>query len=460
MLIQFLVENFLSFKDETVFSMLAPPEETRGVVEVPAHGLRVMRIAAFYGANASGKSNLVKALEIAQEIIAHEQPAKGTLPAHYFRLEANASLRPSRFQFDFIIAGTRYSYVLIFSETAIVAEALYRRLPNIVEEEVMYEREAPLSGEEHRVTFGAIFDTDSDDLQFAEFTARGAHVRQPLLSKFAIGNVRGFAPIHRWFDTDLKLIGADAAYQDLIPELYRSGTMRQFYSEMLTKMGTGIRLVEVNKRTYYEFAKAWQNLQNIRGNRTKFKQIESVLLGPSTMNTSAAIAMDGDETSVLELKLMHANRAGLEVRFSLDDESDGTQRLLHLLPVLFHRTRQAGQCTVIDELDRSLHTTLTRYFVQEFLNMASDTQTQLIFTTHDTNLLNGRLLPPRAVWFVEKDDDGASRIYSLSEYKPEQLEQLLEHLEEGYLQGRFGAIPFIADRKNLAWQSDAEKPTI
>jgi AAA15 family ATPase/GTPase len=102
---------------------------------------------------------------------------------------------------------------------------------------------------------------------------------------------------------------------------------------------------------------------------------------------------------------------------------------------------------------------LTRYFVEEFLSVGSDTQTQLIFTTHDTNLLNGRLLPARAVWFVEKDDNGASRIHSLSEYKPEQLEYLLEHLEEGYLQGRFGAIPFIADRRNLRWQVREENPS-
>jgi uncharacterized protein len=88
--------------------------------------------------------------------------------------------------------------------------------------------------------------------------------------------------------------------------------------------------------------------------------------------------------------------------------------------------------------------------------MASGALSQLIFTTHDTNLLNGRLLPPGSIWFVEKDDDGASHLHSLAEYPSAQLEHLLEHLEEGYLQGRFGAIPFLAHRDNLGWQ--AEEP--
>jgi len=458
MLIQFLVENFLSFKEETVFSMLAPPEETRGVLDVPAHGLRLMRIAAFYGANASGKSNLITAMETARRLIANEQSSDATLPAHFFRLDAATSSKPSRFQFDFIVADIRYTYVLAVTHHAVAAEALYRKLPNATDEEMVYEREGVGTDGQPIVKFGPMVKTGEKDLQFAEFTARGTHTKKPLLLKFAIGNVPGFETIRRWFDTDLKLIGAETAYEDLIPELHRSKSMRHFFSEMLAKLGTGIRNLEIEKRQSDEFTGAFQLLQRYAGSRRIFDQGKSMLIAPRKLNTGISFETDGDHSTILELKLWHANRAGFDADFSLDDESDGTRRLLHLLPVLWHRTQKPGLCTVIDELDRSLHTTLTRYFVQEFINMGSHSQTQLIFTTHDTNLLNGRLLPIPSIWFVEKDDDGASRIYSLSEYKPEQVKQLLEHLEEGYLQGRFGAIPFIADRKNLAWQADEEKP--
>src|SRR5262249_27086433 len=104
MLVQFLVENFLSFKDETVFSMRAPPGETRAVTTVPGHdGLRLMQAAAFYGANASGKSNLVSAIQDASALVARGTPPNTTLPVRPFRLAPDAHQKPTRFQFDFVV---------------------------------------------------------------------------------------------------------------------------------------------------------------------------------------------------------------------------------------------------------------------------------------------------------------------------------------------------------------------
>ncbi|HMY15585.1 MAG TPA: ATP-binding protein, partial [Polyangium sp.] len=446
MLIQFLVENFLSFKDETVFSLLAPPEETRGVIEVPTHGLRLMRIAAFYGANASGKSNFTKALEAARELIVHEQLPHAELPARSFRLDQTASTKPTRFQFDILIQDICYTYVLVFTRSMIVAEALYRKLPNTANDEIVYEREAPADKGEHLVKFGPMIDARSDkDRLFAEFTARGAHFRQPLLTKFAIGNVSGFDAVYSWFLDGVTIIGASARYANLIQELNDNPSLRTFFSEKLTNVGTGIRDVQIEERPY-ELASLGHDNELLESFiRDAVRQLEKSRNEKfiTRSEESGGTVIDAERKLYFKLKLIHRSGTGFEASFDLEDESDGTQRLLHLLPVLFHRTQESGLCTVIDELDRSLHTMLTRYFVEEFLSVGSDTQTQLIFTTHDTNLLNGRLLPARAVWFVEKDDNGASRIHSLSEYKPEQLEYLLEHLEEGYLQGRFGAIPFI-----------------
>lgn len=459
MLIQFLVENFLSFKDETVFSLLAPPEETRGVVEIPAHGLRLMRIAAFYGANASGKSNLIAAMDTARKLIARERPSDAKLPARFFRLDPAAQTQPSRFQFDFIVTEIRYTYVLAFTEDNIVAEALYRKLPKIDNEEMVFEREAPAQDGEHRVTLGPMFDTtDEDDRQFARFTARGANTLEPLLRRFAKGNVPGFANIHAWFSEALTIIYASAHYTNLVRELHEDPAMVRFYSDILATWGTGIQEVTVQKTTIVNRSELIRELNKGPQDPKATARLRMLLLAEPNSEAGFDTIGEGPDQALLEIKLAHTTRPGFRALFELQDESDGTQRLLHLLPVLFNRTKDSGLCTVIDELDRSLHTSLTRHFVKEFLSLGSGTQTQLIFTTHDTNLLNGQLLPIPAIWFVEKDDDGASHIYSLVEYKPDQIEQLLEHLEEGYLQGRFGAIPFIADRNNLRWQVRQEKP--
>lgn len=433
MLVQFLVENFLSFKDETVFSMRAPPGETHAVTEIPGHdGLRLMRVAAFYGANASGKSNLVKALKTACDLVALGASPNSNLPFHPFRLAPDFQLRPTRFQFDFLVEGVLYSYTLILSAERIAGEALYRTLPNTSNEELIYEREAPSDGGEHTVTLGAmVMSRDVEQQQFARFVAKAAPVQQPLLSEFTTRNVSGFASIRAWFHQGLKVVGPSDAYLHLLPELFGDASLRRFYGDMLSKMGTGVTGVDILKE----------------------KDADITLYPYDGMRY-----MVGEEGEIRHLKLIleHHTQSGAKVAFPLEDESDGTQRLLSLLPVLFHRTN--GQLTVIDELDRSLHTALTRRFVEEFMAMASGAMSQLIFTTHDTNLLNGRLLPPGSIWFVEKDDDGASHLHSLADYRAPQLEHLLEHLEEGYLQGRFGAIPFLAHRDNLGWQSSEQVP--
>lgn len=448
MLVQFLVENFLSFKDETVFSMRAPPGETHAV-DIPGHdGLRLMRAAAFYGANASGKSNLVKALKTACGLIAQGTSPNAKLPAQPFRLAPDSQLKPTRFQFDFLIDSALYSYTLILTSDHITGEALYRTLPNTPDEELIYEREAPPDGGEHAVKLGSmVLAGDVEQQQFARFVAKAAPVQQPLLFEFTIRNVPGFAPIRDWFHQGLTVVGPSDAYRSLVGELFEDSSLRKFYGDMLSAMGTGVTGIDILKEQDPKLS-AMAREAEING------LFISLLTNDTPPGQTILLKENGDDASRLTLVLKHNTRSGSTVDFRLTEESDGTQRLLHLLPVLFHRTQ--GHCTVIDELDRSLHTSLTRRFVEEFMAMASGALSQLIFTTHDTNLLNGRLIPPSSIWFVEKDDDGASHLHSLAEYPATQLEHLLEHLEEGYLQGRFGAIPFLAHRDTLGWQ--AEEP--
>ena len=451
MLVQFLVENFLSFKDETVFSMRAPPGETHAVTEIPGHdGLRLMRVAAFYGANASGKSNLVKALKTACELVALGASPNSNLPFHPFRLAPDFQLKPTRFQFDFLVEGVLYSYTLILSAERITGEALYRTPPNTSNEELIYEREAPSDGGEHVVTLGAmVMSGDVEQQQFTRFVAKAAPIQQPLLSEFTTRNVPGFASIRNWFHQGLTIVGPSDSYPNLINELFESSTLRTFYGDILSTMGTGISGVDVFKEhnTSIPLSIVSTILHRAR---------QSIPSKSATLGQTLIVEDNGKDVSRLNLVLEHSTRGGSTVAFPFTEESDGTQRLVHLLPILFHRTK--GSCTVIDELDRSLHTALTRRFVEEFMVMASGAMSQLIFTTHDTNLLNGRLLTPGSIWFVEKDDDGASHLHSLADYRTPQLEHLLEHLEDGYLQGRFGAIPFLAHRDNLGWQSGEQAP--
>ncbi|WP_438035312.1 AAA family ATPase [Sorangium sp. So ce204] len=454
MLVQFLVENFRSFKGETVFSMRAPPGSTRAVASIPGHdGLLLMRAAAFYGANASGKSNLVRALDVACDLVARGAVPNKRLPASPFRLESDARQKPTRFQFDFIVEGVLYSYVLVITHESVAGEALYRTLPGTTNEELVYEREAAPDGGEHRVDFGPLLLLgDDEQKQFARFVAKGTAVQQPLLTELASRNVPGFSPIRNWFQEGLTVLGPSSSYVNLVKELFEDATLREFYGRMLRDMGTGVQSVEVLEEQDPKLSEFFRDYDEVVSMPKAKQLIQSILSGSVVEDPGVHIKKDGDGASVLKLTLRHGASGGTTVEFPLHEESDGTRRLLHLLPVLFHRTRES--CTVIDELDRSLHTSLTRRFVEEFMAMTSGALSQLIFTTHDTNLLNGHLLPPGSIWFVEKDDAGASHLHSLADYRTAQLEHLLEHLEDGYLQGRFGAIPFLAHRDNLSWRPE------
>jgi uncharacterized protein len=368
MLVQFLVENFLSFKDETVFSMRAPPGETRAVTDIPGHdGLRLMRVAAFYGANASGKSNLVKALKSACNLVAMGASPNSRLPARPFRLAPDSQSNPTRFQFDFLVDDILYSYTLILTAKLVTGEVLYRTLPNTPDEELIYAREAPPEGGEHSVEFGPmVLSGDVEQQQFTRFVAKGAPAQQPLLTEFATRNVPGLAPIRDWFQHGLMVVGPSDPYASLVSELFENSSLREFYGHMLSAMGTGVTGVNVLKEQDASLDQLIRDL-NETGVALVPKgknRLLNIFDGSDLTDQGLHFQKSGNGASFLKLFLEHSTRSGATVAFPLTEESDGTQRLLHLLPVLFHRTK--GPCTVIDELDRSLHTSLTRRFVEEF----------------------------------------------------------------------------------------------
>jgi AAA15 family ATPase/GTPase len=165
-------------------------------------------------------------------------------------------------------------------------------------------------------------------------------------------------------------------------------------------------------------------------------------------NNTPLILTPGPHGEPLLVSLLPLHRAagGHSVKFEMWEESEGTQRLIHLLSFLFALKKGPEQVFVVDELDRRLHPLLSRLLIQTIL-AAEDRgrHNQIIFTTHDTNLLDLDLLRRDEIWFAEKDAGGASHLYSLAEFRT----RADLKIEKGYLNGRFGAIPFIGDVHRL-----------
>ena len=143
-------------------------------------------------------------------------------------------------------------------------------------------------------------------------------------------------------------------------------------------------------------------------------------------------------TILVQLKFSHRLN-GKSVQFDIDEESDGTQRLLDLLPMLFATREDGNTIYFVDEIDRSLHTKLSQFLLNEFVNCCKDTNNQIIFTAHDVNLINTNDFRQEEIWFIEKNNLGESRLRPLSDFNLQKGQDVLK----AYLSGRFGAIPMI-----------------
>ena len=423
MLLQLVIENHRSIRDQVVLSMLAPAgTDRRFVAEVG--GLEVLRCAAIYGANAAGKSNVIDALTTLSLLVRRDSGSTTGVQPH--RLDPAWKTKPSRFEIEFVVDGAQYAYGVVATRTAISKEWLFR-----VEGEadtLLFEREDLAGTPEHTYRFGP--DIPTERQQFLRFVGQGTAPHMTFAAECPRRNVTEFEVVNLWFNAALTLIKPDWNYHPLLKFL-EDDAQRHDVISRLTAWGTGISHLQ---------------LRALRLPGSERKRLD-------LLDEPIDVVEDGEDIVLRHLQFSHATSSET---LGWMDQSDGTRRLINLLPGFFRQVAasRASNALVVDELDRSLHPTLTRQFVSEFLSRSSQAGAlggQIIFTTHDTNLLSGRLLPTASIWFVQKDAAGATQLYSLSEYPPEQLAVLQEHLEEGYLQGRFGAIPFLATRDQLGW---------
>ena len=220
-----------------------------------------------------------------------------------------------------------------------------------------------------------------------------------------------------WLTSTLRLIEPDAAFSPLGQAIVTDETFAEFAGRFLREAGTGIAGLEVQT--------------------TEIRRSDL----PASVSGGDEMFCEGTGKEVVKYRRINAlHNLGKEqpTRFALQEESDGSQRVLNLLPAL-HQLKKQGGVFVIDELERSMHPMLARKFIEFLLKAAHGTRSQLIFTTHESTLLDLDLMRRDGIWFAEKDQRGATQLYSLADFKVRKDLRL----EKGYLEGRFGAIPFL-----------------
>lgn len=403
MIVRFGISNFRSLRDWQELSLAASKlsDWDEGLITSKAVVVPVLPLAVIYGANASGKSNFVSAIRFVRDMIVESHvrlPHGGGVPRRAFALDADYAKRPTVAEIDFVSEGTLYTYGFSATDEAFTEEHLYAY--PFGKRQVLFARKNQV------FNFGRTLKGENKTIE------KLARPNSLFLSVAAQNNHKELSPLVQYFEN--VTVRDDSRGHEFVT----SRSLHPRVLGILRDVGTGVVAFRE---------------QPIKLSEETRSALEALL---SSFGGGESVKLDDDPPMKI-IEFAHMRRDGELVHFEPEVESAGTRRLMVLLaPIL--RAIDEGYPLVIDELDASLHTKLCEKLVSLFASRSQNPKrAQLITTTHDTNLINSRLLRRDQIWFAEKDVSGATAIYSLAEFKTRQGDRF----EKGYLEGRFGAVP-------------------
>jgi len=416
MLIEFRVTNFRSLRDEQVLSLVAARDKTLQETNTLATSIKaaptLLRSAAIYGANAGGKSNLIKALQYMRGVVAESatalQPGQ-TFSVQPFKLDGVSASQPTEFEVTFILDGVRYQYGFALTPERIVSE--YLLVYKAFKPQRWFDRSFDPETGKDRYEFGP-------GLKGQKSVWENATRPNSLFLSMAVQlNSEQLRPVFDWFVNRLVIINEITPLSPKFSvQMLRNEEGKRAICDFLGAADISIADIDVITR------------------KVQGQAVHLDLVGGKTEVRNEEVEQD-------ELRFRHVTDQG-EAVFGLQDESSGTRNLLFITGPVLHILSK-GLTLVVDELDTSLHTLLVQRLVRLFHNPEQNRNgAQLVFTTHDASLLDADGLFRRdQIWFVEKNREQASTLYALAEFSPRKNEALAR----GYLMGRYGALPFLSD---------------
>lgn len=440
MLVKLIVENFMSFNKEAELTMI-PSNKTRKKAEhkISIKSTPLLKYAVIYGANAAGKSNLVEAFRFIQYCVAKAIPAQAA--TMFCKSEESNSKKPSNFELQFTINGKFYAYgfSVILQQRKIIAEWLYELYQN-GSAKTLFERKLgikPQLGENVSLeNFDAVkmqtyledFDENSSVL-FLAFMSKG--------KKYSPNSKIGFfKDVFKWITESLNICTPQTSLTSF--EYYYDEASLTIINELIKTFDTGISKVSINEITQDELKKElpeaiFDDLIEELTKKLEEDNVEKLKLSMRSTDSFFNIeSTKNGNLKVTTIKLTHGNSF---YDFQFREESDGTRRLFELLDILLNKSE--NKVYVVDEMERSLHPKLTSRFIELFGQLHPDQKIQLIFTTHESSIMDQELFRRDEIWFVERDKNNNSNIYSLDKFK----ERYDKKLSKAYLEGRYGAIP-------------------
>ncbi len=425
MLVQFSVRNFKVFREEVKLTLFASnydktTRETENVFTEPKFGLRLLKSAIVYGANASGKTKLIDAAHFMKDFILNsskESQQGEKIDTEPFRLNTISALEPSMFEIIFIHEGEMYRYGFEVTQDEIVSEWLYHR-PHTKEVEIFYRE-------------GQEFSTHPRVFRKGNFLVKEGMIRRNalMLSVAAQFNDMLAEKVFKWLEKFRQLSG-----------LHEAGYL-----------GFSMARVEISKKIIVSFLQeADMGIEDISVKKMDPSSLPDGL--PNEVKDLIRKKIEEDESVFFEgLKTYHSvydekgNFNRLE-EFSLEEEeSSGTMKFFALTGPIFSAIEN-GEILFIDEIDSKLHPNLLNKIFQLFNSAKTNPKNaQIISNTHNTNLLESGIFRRDQIWFVQKDRFGSASLYSLASFKTDEGGRKGDNFEQKYLEGRYGGVPVLGD---------------
>lgn len=443
MLVKISIENFKSFDQKEELSMISS-SKIRGNKNhrVKIKQTQLLTNAVVYGANASGKSNLVAAFAFIKRTLLEGLPI-GSANDFCRNKEANKT-RESVFELQFTVGDTFYAYGFsaILSQEKITGEWLYELLQDGGARR-LFEREegkTPILGDAAKIT-------DSEKIRFTVYSEDFAGQENRLfLSEMNRGkrfdtdsNMSFFREVFSWIVNNIVVVNPNSRISSA-GAYYNSKSLENI-SALIRIFDTGVTDVKT-KRISIEEMKKTVPPEDFKGVFAQLNALRQTSIPNLPLTQQSTWRINGDffnisvkpnsEPEISTLVLKHGSSA---FDFNMSDESDGTKRLFDLIDMILGD--RPDTVFIVDELDRSLHPKLTEQFLKQFMEAHDGARAQLVFTTHEDRIMDQNLFRRDEIWFIEKNAEEASKIYSLDRFK----ERYDKKLSKSYLEGRYGAIP-------------------
>jgi AAA15 family ATPase/GTPase len=410
------------------------------------NNLELLRAAAIYGANGAGKSNLIKAFAFLKDAVVRGKLADASSVKHKAAQEYLS--RPTSFEIEFMIRSTIYSYGFTIDHNTILEEWLNKVYPE-KKDEVIFNR--TVTNNQQSLQLHAIYDSTPQDKLRKELFEKEFLVTDKLFLTVAANlrenKITEISEVFTWIKEKIIIVFSNSKPALLVPNFLFEKKFHAFSNQVLCGFDTGISRIDTKTLSLEQYFG--------QDDKTKSQSVIDKLnsgqpIVPIRSGSEEVVAiMESGKPVIKQLFTLHKGEDGKQIEFEIREESEGTQRLLDFIPALYAMLFQ-GAVVLFDEIDKSIHPFLLKSLIAKVME-ETRAKGQLIFNTHESNLLDLEIFRQDEIWFVEKDNSGATHLYSLSEYKP----RFDLDVRKGYLNGRYGGIPFLANLVDLKWEEYA-----